>query len=233
VENLPSNWGTLGLWVLELFAMYTTRRTDRQTDGRTKATLIAPLSAFQLRSVRRSLTTEATRALVQAFISCRLDYCNSVMAGVPDVYLQRLQSLQNAAARLVSGACRHDHITPVLVSLHWLPVRQRISYKTAVLVWKCLHDAAPRYLADLCVLAHSVRGRQQLRSTASGTLLVPRARTATGQRNGPRTWNSLPADLRTLDMTVLFQASSQDTPVSAVVYAAADWWLSTVRPVPL
>jgi len=154
-----------------------------------------------LRSVRRSLTTEATRALVQAFISCRLDYCNSVLAGVADVYLQRLQSLQNAAARLVSGARRHDHITPVLVSLHWLPVRQRIIYKTAVLVWKCLHDAAPRYLADLCVPAHSVCGRQQLRSTASGTLLVPRARTAIGQRsfavNGPRTWNSLPPDLRT------------------------------------
>ena len=68
-----------------------------------------------------------------------------------------------------------------------------------------LHDAAPRYLADLCVPAHSVHGRQQLRSTASGTLLVPRARTATGQRsfavNGPRTWNSLPADLRTPDTT--------------------------------
>jgi len=155
------------------------------------------------RSVRRSLTTQVTRALVQAFISCRLDYCNSVLAGVPDVYLQRLQSLQNAAARLVSGARRHDHITPVLVSLHWLPVRQRISYKTAVLVWKCLHDAAPRYLADLCVQAHSLRGRQQLRSTASGTLLVPRARTAIGQLsfavNGPRTWSSLPADLRTPD----------------------------------
>jgi len=58
-------------------------------------------------------------------------------------------------------------------------------------VWKCLHDAAPRYLADLCVPAHSVHGHQQLRSTASGTLLVPRARTSTGQRsfaiNGPRT----------------------------------------------
>jgi len=79
-------------------------------------------------------------------------------------------------------------------------------YKTAVLVWKCLHDAAPRYLADLCVPAHSVQGRQQLRSTASGTLLVPRARTDTGQRsfaiNGPRTWNSLPADLRTPDTTL-------------------------------
>ena len=81
----------------------------------------------------------------------------------------------------------------------------KFSYKTAVLVWKCLHDAAPRYLADLCVPAHSVHGRQQLRSTASGTLLVPRARTATGQRsfaiNGPRTWNTLPADLRTPDTT--------------------------------
>ena len=106
----------------------------------------------------------------------------------------------------VSRARRHDHITPVLVSLQWLPVRQRIIYKMAVLVWKCLHDAAPRYLADLCVPAHSVRGRQQLHSTASGTLLIPRARTATSQRsfavNGPRSWNSLPADLRTPDTTL-------------------------------
>ena len=78
--------------------------------------------------------------------------------------------MQNAAARLVSGARRHDHITPVLVSLHCLPVRQRISYNTAVLVWKCLHDAAPRYLADLCVPAHSVRGRQQLPFTPDTTL---------------------------------------------------------------
>jgi len=93
---------------------------------------------------------------------------------------------------------------PVLVGLHWLPVRQRIIYKTAVLVWKCLHDAAPRYPADLCVPAHSVHGRQQLRSTASGTLLIPHIRTATGQHsfafNGP--WNSLPADLRTPDTTL-------------------------------
>ena len=78
--------------------------------------------------------------------------------------------------------------------------------KTAVLMWKCLHDAAPRYLADLCVPAHSVHGRQQLHSMASGTLLVPRAQTATGQRsfaiNGQRTWNSLPADLRTPDATL-------------------------------
>ena len=61
-------------------------------------------------------TTDLPSALAQAFTSCRLDYCNSVLAGVPDVYLQRLQSVQNVAARLVSGARRHNHITPVLVS---------------------------------------------------------------------------------------------------------------------
>jgi len=64
----------------------------------------------------------ATKTLVQAFISCRLDYCNSVLYGISDGLLRRLQSVQNAAARLVSGARRRDHITPVLQQLHWLPV---------------------------------------------------------------------------------------------------------------
>ena len=85
-------------------------------------------------------------------------------------------------------------------------------YHPAVLVWKCLHGAAPRYLADLCVPAHSVRGRQQLRSMASGTLLVPRARTAIGQRsfavNGPRTWNSLPGCQPTLEHQIRLCALS-------------------------
>jgi len=79
----------------------------------------------QLRSIRRLLTPDALKALVQAFVHCRLDYCNSPLAGVADIYMKRLQSVQNAAARLVSlsGARRQDHITPVLQALHWLPVR--------------------------------------------------------------------------------------------------------------
>jgi hypothetical protein len=160
----------------------------------------------QLRSIRRSLTPEASRALVQAFIICRLDYCNSLLAGVADVHLKRLQSVQNAAARLVSGARRYDHITPVLAELHWLPVRQRVIFKTAVLVWKCLHDEAPRYLVDLCVPVASAAGRRHLRSATSGALVVPRTRTSTGQRsfavNGPKTWNGLPAALRSPALTL-------------------------------
>ena len=77
----------------------------------------------QLRPVVRSLSVNATKTLVQAFISCRLDYCNSLLFGISDGLLRRLQSVQNAVARLVTGARRCDHITPVLRQLHWLPVR--------------------------------------------------------------------------------------------------------------
>ena len=153
----------------------------------------------QLKSVKRSLTREALHSLIQAFVHCRLDYCNSALAGVAKVYFQKLQSVQNTAARMVSGARRCDHITPVLEDLHWLPVSQRALFKTALMVWKCVHGAAPAYLCDLCIPATSTSGRQHLRSAATATLLVPRARTAAGQRsfaiNGPTIWNSLPPAL--------------------------------------
>ena len=82
--------------------------------------------------------------------------------------MKRLQSVQNAAARLVSGARRRDHITPaVLCSLHWLPVRRGIFFKTAVLVWKCIHDVAPAYLQEVCLPVESVPGRPRLRSAST------------------------------------------------------------------
>jgi len=82
----------------------------------------------------RSLTTEAAKTLVQAFISYRLDYCNYFLYGVTDNVMRRVQSLQNAAARLITGARRRDHITPVLCQLHWLPVRRRVEFKLSCLV---------------------------------------------------------------------------------------------------
>ena len=108
-------------------------------------------------------------------MSCRLDYCNSPLAGVADVHLRRLQlvPVQNEAACLVCGARPHDHITPILATLHWLPVCQRVIFKPAVLVWKCLHDAAPRYLADLCVPAASTDGRRQSRCAVFGAPWCP------------------------------------------------------------
>jgi len=111
--------------------------------------------------------------LVQSFVSCRPDYCNALLFGISGGLIQRLQSVQNAAARLVTGASRRDHITPVLRQLHWLPVKQKIDFKLAVLVYKSLHGLAPPYLSDACQLVTDV-GHRHLRSSDVYTCVVPR-----------------------------------------------------------
>jgi len=154
-----------------------------------------------LRPVVRPLFVNATKTLVQAFISCRLDYCNSLLFGFSDGLLRRLQSVQNAAARLVTAARRCDHITPVLRQLHWLPVRQRVVFKIAGLVHQLLVGAAPAYPTDDCRLLSDV-GCRPLRSNSNDMrkLLVPRTHNKLGDRSfsaaGPRLLNDLPPGLR-------------------------------------
>ena len=79
----------------------------------------------QLCPVARSLPEESAKTLIQAFISCRLDYCNVPLYGISNKLLRRLQSIQNVAARLLTGARRRDHISPVLCCLHWLQADHR------------------------------------------------------------------------------------------------------------
>lgn len=157
---------------------------------------------FHLRQLRpsvRSMTTAAANTAVQAFICCRIDYCNSMLYGVSDGLLRKVQSIQNAAARLVTGARRRDHITPVLRQLHWLPVRQRVEYKVACLVYQSLAGQAPPYIADDIQLAAD-SDRRQLRSAAARTCIVPRTHNNFGDRSftaaGPCVWNRLPVHLR-------------------------------------
>ena len=94
----------------------------------------------------------------------------------------------------------------ILRQLHWLPVRQRIIFKTAVLVYKCLHGMAPPYLSTYCEPTSSHGGRRHLRSAESGQLIVPRTRTNYGDRSfavyGPVVWNSLPTKFRLLDISL-------------------------------
>ena len=156
--------------------------------------------------IRSSLTRESTESLVHAFISSRLDYGNAVLLGIGSGLIERLQLIQNAAARLVSGTRKFDHITPVLKEMHWLPVRQRIIYKVAMLVFKCLTSRAPGYLTTDCMLVASTAGRRHLRSANSSMLVVPRSRTEIGSRRfavvGPTVWNSLPQQLRVTDCSL-------------------------------
>ena len=99
--------------------------------------------------IRRFLSEESTKALVQAFVTCRLDNCNSLLYSLPKNQIEKLQHVLNCAARLVVNARRHDHITPVLRDLHWLPVEQRIIFKILPFTFKALNGLAPSYLSDL------------------------------------------------------------------------------------
>ena len=155
---------------------------------------------FQLRNmshIRKYLTRSTTECLVHSLISSRLDFSNGVLINLPEYQIQRLQRLQNSAARLITLTRRSSHITPILHSLHWLPVQQRIVFKILIMVFRCLHNIAPTYLQEL-LQRHTPTRR--LRSSDVDLLQVPRSYHSWGNRSfsvsGPSLWNALPSALR-------------------------------------
>ena len=157
----------------------------------------------QLRSVRRSLSDDATKMLIHAFMSSRLDYCNFLLYGATAQVTRRLQSVLNAAARLVTGLGRFEHITPTLHKQHWLPIRQRIDCKIALLVYTSLHGCSPSYLCDYCIPLSATNPCHEMCSVTRGDLHQPRARTQhfdihSFRSSASTVWNSLPTDIRDL-----------------------------------
>jgi hypothetical protein len=157
---------------------------------------------YKLGKIRRFLDTASTEKLIHAFVTSRIDSCNSLLTGLPEKQIIRLQRLQNAAARLVSRSKRRVHITPVLYQLHWLPVCQRINYKILLLIFKCLHNLCPSYLQELIKRYEPTRS---LRSASHHLLdhqhAIPRTVTH-GQRAfaiaAPTLWNSIPDNIRSI-----------------------------------
>ncbi len=117
------------------------------------------------------LSVSDAEKLVHAFMTSRLDYCNALLGGCPASSINKLQIVQNAAARVLTRSRKYDHITPILQSLHWLPIKFRISYKILLLAYKALNDLAPAYLTNLLSRYNLTRS---LRSQNSGLLVVPR-----------------------------------------------------------
>ena len=129
----------------------------------------------------------------------RLDYGNGVLVGVPANLMRRLQSVLNAAARLIYRLKTRDHITYALISLHWLRVPERIQYKLATLAYRVLHGDAPRYLGPL-IRVDDLPGRRPFRSTNTNRLVVPQVKLSTvGSRAfavaASDIWNRLPTDV--------------------------------------
>ena len=106
-------------------------------------------------TIRKFLTLNATKVIVQALVCSRIDFNNSLYYGLPQKQILRLQRIQNCAARLIFWKRKFDHITPCLIERHWLPVYARITFKVLVLTYKCLNDLAPSYQestsAEICI----------------------------------------------------------------------------------
>ena len=152
----------------------------------------------QLTRIHSFLSSTDLEKVVHAFISSRLDYCNALYSGISKGNIRRLQLIQNAAARLLTGTKRSDHISPILATLHWLPLSFRIDFKILLLVFKALNGQAPTYIRDLLL---PYKPDRCLRSAGTALLMVPRSCLVTkGDQTfavcAPQLWNSLPGDLR-------------------------------------
>ena len=135
--------------------------------------------------------------IINSFVITRLDYCNSLLAGVTESNISKLQKLQNACARMVTGAKRKDHITPILKNLHWLPVKERIKFKVMLFVYKCFNSSAPEYLCEL--LGRATHGRI-LRSTTQHHFVPQRCHKKIGtcrfSVQGPNLWNECDIEMK-------------------------------------
>ena len=105
-----------------------------------------------IRKIRKYLSVETTRTVVHAVVIGRVDYCNSLLYGLSMKSISKLQRVQNAAARLITNTTRYDHVTPVLRSLHWLAVTERVTFEILTLSFKAIHGLVPGYIQSLVTL---------------------------------------------------------------------------------
>ena len=145
-----------------------------------QTTSICKSVRYQLRNIgfiRKYLTRSATEKLVHSLISSRLDFGNGLLYNLPNSQIAQLQKLQNAAARIVSLSSKRSHITPILETLHWLPVKERIIFKILLFVYYIVNGTAPDYNRSLLRLYQPTR---TLRSSNSGLLQIPLSKKSWG-----------------------------------------------------
>ena len=158
--------------------------------------------------MRSLLTDDVAQTVACSIVASRLDYCNALLSGAPAATFDKLQlqRAQNNVARVVCQSRGRTDARPLLHSLHWLPVRQRVTYKLAVLTHRVRTTATPTYLIEL-VQTHAPP--RALRSSDVPMLVVPSIHTELARRAfsvaAPSTWNSLFADIRLCENILTFK----------------------------
>ena len=160
----------------------------------------------RIKCIRRSLTPDSVKTLVHSFVCSKVDYCNVVLYGTKFLNFGCIQSVLNAAARLIAGVPKFQSIsTYVHDDLHWLQVGERIDFKIALIVRDCLMGEGPDYLQELVKPVSEIFGRKHLRSSNHGDLVVTSHKTEKyGKRrflmSSAKIWNGLPVQLKTIDV---------------------------------
>ena len=173
---------------------------DQQLGLKKQVSSILKSGYFHLRNISfiyRYLDMDTTKLLVNSLVTSRLDYGNAILYGLPAKQVKRLQRLQNCVARLITKTKQHQHITPVLKSLHWLPIESGIKFKLLVLVYKCLSGLAPQYLIKL---VNVYKLHRPLRSYSRLSINRQMAKTAT---HGPRCFSKNAAKTQLWNLIVL------------------------------
>ena len=156
------------------------------------------LEIRRLKQISKFVSESCLKTLAASFILSRLDYCNALYKNLNKCQIEKIQKLQNFAAKVVLSKSIYDHVTPCLIELHWLPVSYRVDYKIAVLTFKCLHGLAPSYLSNL------IEEYRPVRNLRSSSLKLLKPKVTKFKRLGhksfsfsaPSVWNSLPFSLR-------------------------------------
>ena len=158
--------------------------------------------------IRPYLTDEATKKLIIAFVVSKLDCNNALLFKISKFLQNKLQLVQNNAARLIVQKRKHESIQQTRKDLHWLPIEFRIQYKINLLTFKCLNNLAPIYLKELL---HPCEPKRVLRSADKGYLKENKTRTVAGDRAfcnaAPVLWNKLPEDVRNKDTLESFKSA--------------------------
>ena len=157
--------------------------------------------------IRPSLNTKTAQVIMQALVLSKIDYCNVLLNGSPEYQIDKVQRIQNMACRVVCQLRKFDHITLPMSQLHWLKVHERIKYKTALFMFKCINNQAPEYLMDIIPRKQHCRTLQ----LSTSNYIPPKFTRNSQVRNsafaciGPRVWNGLPSAITNIGDMDMFK----------------------------